>query len=213
MNRPQWQARALAALRDVEQLKELLDEIETLMVGRERVIAWSLVRALEVITAHGSQNEIAEVLDRALEWFDGLSGSQSYYSEYVPDAHAIVLFVAGGLEDALAVIESVVSDDYSAWNIQLRGYRGFYAASRGDTVQAARDIEWLTSLDGTSLSGQAKELRAAIAGGLGDRDQAVDLLRQAFQERRRREAMRRYYAEFVPLRGYPPFEELMRPKG
>ena len=62
-------------------------------------------------------------------------------------------------------------------------------------------------------------LRAEIAALLGDRDGAVALLRQVYgvtviaAPQRTDLTNPHYHFLFESLRGYPPFEELLRPKG
>jgi hypothetical protein len=50
-------------------------------------------------------------------------------------------------------------------------------------------------------------------GALGDRERAVDLLREAFSEREYLYPWDWSRLELDVLRDYPPFQELMRPKG
>jgi hypothetical protein len=56
--------------------------------------------------------------------------------------------------------------------------------------------------------------RGVIYGALGDRERAMGLFRRAFQSRWMQRAWGDYIrVEYEPMRGYPPFEELLRPKG
>jgi hypothetical protein len=58
-------------------------------------------------------------------------------------------------------------------------------------------------------------IRARIAGTLGDRDATVALLRDAFARGATWGARLDLHRDpaFDGLRGYPPFEQLMRPQG
>ena len=49
---------------------------------------------------------------------------------------------------------------------------------------------------------------------LGDRDRAVELLRQAFAQGKYQEYFGMIHREIFlePLRGYPPYERLMKPR-
>jgi hypothetical protein len=60
--------------------------------------------------------------------------------------------------------------------------------------------------------GRASMWRARIAAALGDRDGAVGLVRQALGEGQVYQDVH-IIAEFANLRGYSPFDDLMRPKG
>jgi DNA-binding SARP family transcriptional activator len=53
--------------------------------------------------------------------------------------------------------------------------------------------------------------RAELAGWLGDRDDAVYWLTRAFREGLRHRSFIHWYPPFIKLRGYAPFEALLRP--
>ncbi len=57
--------------------------------------------------------------------------------------------------------------------------------------------------------GEAAMLRARIAALLGRKDEAVQLIRLAFSQGARRERLD-HVMDFDGLRGYPPFEDLVR---
>src|SRR5678815_490285 len=82
--------------------------------------------------------------------------------------------------------------------------QGRLAARRGRRPEAERAMAELASLPGRTLEGYATKCRAAIAAALGDRDRAVQLLRQALGEiwPGPRRAVHPD-PDFAPLRGYP----------
>lgn len=55
--------------------------------------------------------------------------------------------------------------------------------------------------------------RARIAAALGEREQAVTLLRSACNEGQAYASWYHRNPDLVVLAEYPPFQELMRPKG
>ncbi len=96
------------------------------------------------------------------------------------------------------------------------GSLGVMLAVNGDREGALEMSRRLGQLDpGTFplliLRGEPSRRRAYIALHLGDRQRAVELLERAFAEGLHFDAD--YHVEFQSLWGYPPFEELMRPKG
>jgi hypothetical protein len=121
------------------------------------------------------------------------------------------LFLAGRDEDAQEVYDTLV--DEAPENVSYRGRRAFIAANRGDETQALDDAAWLEDLHRPYLNGQHTWFRGVIAGALGQREEAVRLLRQAYSEGRSYSWYNLVRADLVPLRDYPPFQELMRPKG
>ncbi len=86
-------------------------------------------------------------------------------------------------------------------------------AMSGDSAQARRDAEWLASLSRRYLLGSNTRYRAAITGALGERDEGVSLLREAYSEGYPHWWAHSWNSDFSPLRDHPDFQELMRPKG
>ena len=107
--------------------------------------------------------------------------------------------------------DSLALDD--ARDLWYRGVRGFFAAMMGDSVQARTDAEWLAALDRPYLRGSNTYWLAKIAGALGERDEAVNLLRQAYSEGYPPSWSHLWNSDFAPIRDHPDFQELMRPKG
>jgi hypothetical protein len=101
-------------------------------------------------------------------------------------------------------------------DLVLMGLIGLSAAQRNDRRTAdsvSAVIEAQARADGSR--GLPEWLRARIAAALGERDVAVGLLRDAFARGATwgfRLDLHRDPA-FESLRGYPPFQELMRPQG
>jgi tetratricopeptide (TPR) repeat protein len=91
---------------------------------------------------------------------------------------------------------------------------GLLAARQGRRADADLAMAKLARIRGRSLGAQPTRWRAAIASVLQDREMAVRLLRQAFAEGM--EAPRQELhadIEFSGLRGYAPFDSLMKPPG
>jgi hypothetical protein len=103
-------------------------------------------------------------------------------------------------------------------NITFLGYSGLVAARSGNRGSALQVSDRLAALEDPYLFGQNTYWRACIAAALGERERAVDLLRQAFAEGEwySRVILHYYWnsqIDFESLQNYPPFQELMRPKG
>jgi tetratricopeptide (TPR) repeat protein len=137
----------------------------------------------------------------------------------------------GQLEEAERLAKSLLGE-LRAWGPELLGSLGKIAARQGQREEALAYSRQLADSAAHYLnvremvpsiivpSGvRARYLyyQATIAARLGDREEAVRLLKEA----------RSAYGDFVPgffpwmhidpdlasLRGYPPFEELLKPKG
>jgi len=114
-------------------------------------------------------------------------------------------------DDAWTLVDRLPSDvtDTVTW----LGYRGVLAARRGEKAEAQRVARVLAVRPYPYSYGQPALWRARIAAVLGDRDQAVALVREAFAQGLAVDLYLHALIDFAPLRGYPPFDELMRPRG
>jgi len=103
-----------------------------------------------------------------------------------------------------------VSDTVGTWCV-----RGLLAAQRGNTSEAMEIDRRLAALRTVSAQlWNASECRAEIAAVRGNREAAIRLLRQAFEEGMWFvERGPHYDPEFAKLIGYPPFDAFVRPKG
>jgi len=92
---------------------------------------------------------------------------------------------------------------------------GAVAAHQGDRRTVDLVDQWLASRKGPYLRGEPTFQRARLAAVLGDRERAMALLRLAFDQGFGFDWGLGTHADpdFESLRDYPPFEELMRPKG
>jgi len=88
----------------------------------------------------------------------------------------------------------------------------FFAVHAGDTVSAILYQERLmkTPIQDDD-NGRRKYCRAQIKCSLGENETALDLLKQSFEEGRRKVQM--LNLELYKLRDYPPYQEFVRPKG
>jgi len=201
-----FQVAPLAALGRVDELEELLDEMDAAHnVGRIRA---GILNSLDVLGAYGHDDEARPIVEWATAWFDART-SEEAAQPWQRFYHAFVLVHAGQLEVAQQLLDGLtveVPDRY-----QFRMARAVIAVLRGDTAQALTDVEWFESLEGPdALEGVVFWSRAVIAAALGDLEAAMTLFREGDVQLNRTDWPMAYYAS---LRGYPPFEELVAPKG
>jgi tetratricopeptide (TPR) repeat protein len=143
-------------------------------------------------------------------WYAGLTGEEA--GSVGTSLNRIeCLWLAERWQEARSLADATVKrypDDHFA-----RGYRAILAARAGDRdVAVAADRE-LTAADDVRGRGNYSWLRAGIAAQLGERDQAIELLRVALAHGLNAKGYLHVYAFLEPLHGYPPFEELIKPKG
>jgi len=199
---------ALAALGQVRELNEALKE-----PASESDPYWTrlaFVHAAEILRTSRHGDAADDVVQRGIEWFDSRPSDEAETLGH-RSWHGWALFLAGRYEDAQEVYDILVEDLPDS--VSFRGRRAFIAATRGDTALAVDDAAWLEALSRPYLRGGHTFCRGVIAGALGQHDDAVRLLRQAYQEGKSHSWYDMVQADLAPLRDYPPFQELLRPKG
>jgi tetratricopeptide (TPR) repeat protein len=205
-----YHGRALAALGRPEELRGLVNDI-LLVAPQPGASAGSVLLDIAGELRRHEQGELAfELLDRALTWWE------EQPEEYRTSIGGRVLlgrlhYQNENWDEAAAVFQALVGDT-SAVPYTL-GARGAVAVRRGDTELALRISQELADLELPYLNGAHTLWRARIAALLGERDEAIDLLRRALGEGVGHGISLHVDMDLEPLRGYAPFEELMRPKG
>lgn len=210
------EAAALAALGRFDELDAVIRDClnRPLRLGTAGHV---LLSATVELRSHGHRQESLAMARRAVAWLRDLPHDDPRRS---PELFAKCLTYAGEWDEA-AQIYARLADDYAggAAEIPFRARCGVMAAVQGDRESARRISRELEALHRPYLFGQDTYQRALVAAQLGDRDQAVDLLRRAVSEGLvfgETTTFAGVFAEDIalePLRGYAPFEELMQPKG
>jgi Flp pilus assembly protein TadD len=159
---------------------------------------------------HGHEEESRRVAMQAAEWYREIPPEQ------LPDVHrktglARSLYLAEHWEESAAVWQELATSDPE--NVLYQGRLGTLAARRGDREEAHRISEKLGRLMRRDLRGENHYWRAHIAALLDEKAEAVRFLQTAFADGK-------YYSfayppdmDFDTLREYPPYVELIRPKG
>lgn len=192
------------------------DEVLAWVMERTRGWAWSASRAdflrriaLE-LRAHEQRQAALAVLRRSFELYtlapdsvrrDGHSRRQFGRSLYSADRW----------KRSRAVFDRLLAEGYEPHIV--RGDIGLAAARLGDRSVAEQMIEWYGewNREHPGNGGWATQWRARIAAALGNRDDAVRFLRQAHAEGWAHTPWDHRTEEYENMRGYAPFEELMRP--
>jgi tetratricopeptide (TPR) repeat protein len=210
--RPDWrfasvvEYRALIGLGRIDEMEEALQALANSRTPGNLGVTYHTA-ALE-LRAHGHGEAAPAMLDRAIRWFRALPPGEL---EPLRDDLGRVLLTAGRWAEARAEFEILLS----AWpqDVEYLGTLGVIAAGSGDRDRALSVSEQLGNLDRPYLFGSNTLWQARIAAMLGETVEAVGLLRRAFSERVYYGLWLHREVAFEPLRDYPPFEELMRPKG
>ncbi|WP_257314056.1 serine/threonine-protein kinase [Geothrix fuzhouensis] len=129
---------------------------------------------------------------------------------------SVALLCLDRVEEAMAIHRELLGEaDPASMNvIFLRGRVGAALARLGRAEEARQVEADLAALSRPYLRGDHTFWRACIAANLGEKDRAVDLLRQAFAQGRAMDFAASTHRELYlePLRDYRPFQDLMRPR-
>jgi hypothetical protein len=83
----------------------------------------------------------------------------------------------------------------------------------GNKDEARHIADDLKNIDRKYLFGLHTYLRARIHSLLGERAKAVELIKKSFKQGRHFDVYIHHDTDLEPLRDYPPFQELLKPKG
>ncbi|MFL5494966.1 MAG: protein kinase domain-containing protein [Gemmatimonadales bacterium] len=196
---------ALAALGRVIEARQLGD---TMLSSDDADGAQCL--ALE-LRAHGHLQDAQEMLDKVVTWYRAHPDADPGTSDHSPCLwlQLSALYHAGRYDEARADYERLAAADSSS--VKARAGLGALAARRGNRPEVARIDQWL--IHQTGSRGQAAYARARMAALLGNPEQAVALLRKAFDGGLLSRSSIHTDPDFESLRVYPPYRELMRSKG
>jgi len=201
---------ALAALGRTAELDQALEASLSVPPRGTLTPGEVMLGAAEELRVHGHRDVALKVALRAAEWFVAR----------LAEAPAKERLAAGRLQ-ALCLSErwdeagSAAAKFAAAFPdlADATGHRGVLAARASDRPGAEEASASLSRVQKLDARRDATYWRACIAAQLGDKDRAVDLLREAFKLGEPIILSAHADWRLDPLRGYPPFEELLIPKG
>jgi tetratricopeptide (TPR) repeat protein len=203
------EVRVLAALGEIEDVNKVIDECLR-MPPRPITPGGVMLQAAEELRAHGHLAASREVIERALDWSLSRPREEAA-TETNRYGLARILYLAERWEEAKEIFEELHLEHPD--NIGYLGYLGSLAVREGDSEQAKRISADLENVDRPYSFGRNVYWRACIAALQGDQEQAVQLLRDAFAQGLAFNIRFHRDINLEPLRDYPPFQELLRPKG
>ncbi len=198
---------ALAALDRKDAARAGVESIRSLP-ARERspsVLFW----AIDELRVHGHREAAQEALGESIAWLS----SQPHDTEQSRVELAELLYRAERWDEARSLYEEL-AEEYPE-NTWYLADLGRLAARTGDRDEALRISEDLRSSRHTLMEGYRTQARARIAAVLGHRQQAMTLLREAFDWGAQWNRWPPLHSDidFESLHDYPPFQEFLRPRG
>jgi len=202
------EAYALAALGRIAELERALDDAVTLE-GRRAQNPGQLLRAAAAeLAAHGHAEAAANVAARAVAWYRSRPAGALDQPALRLEL-GLALYLAGHLEGAAAVARELLELD--ARDHRHHSLAARVAARRGDARTARRHLAALTELP--DERGEVYLARARVSALLGEREAALDLLREGLAQGLEFSLFFHRDPDLATLAGWEPYDELMRPKG
>jgi tetratricopeptide (TPR) repeat protein len=200
------EAQALAALGRLHELDALIEECRS-TVGGACNTAWVLVQASWHLTAYGHREQALDHAGRAVALYEAMSDEELMERgnavAYLWALRAAERWDTYG-EFAARCVDEKPADPELPW---FRSCVGMAAAHRGDRAAATAILGQLEA------EGQYNPA-AYVAAHLGERDRAIELLRRSLADGVFTYTQIKHWdLDLQPLWDYPPFQELIRPKG
>ncbi len=202
------EVRALAALGRIEEIRGIIEDSLSVK-SRTGTPGGIMLEAAQELRAHGYLNEAQEIANRAAEWYKNRTLDEEESDIYRFDL-ASALYIAEQWEKAKALFKEL-AEKYPD-DVIYKGFLGRLAARGDDRKGAVKISEELQQIKRPYLFGYHTYCRACIASLLGERDQAVELLREAFAQGYAHGVYLHRDIDLEALREYPPFQELLWPK-
>jgi tetratricopeptide (TPR) repeat protein len=198
--------RALAAMGQAEAANDVIEEFRRAQTVRWSV-GWLMMEAARELRAHGHREESDTMAVRSVEWYENHPPEDAWEGRFFGAA----LWSAGRVDEAeeLAVKWAARGPSEGRWAVR----RAINAATKGDDETARQISENLAAGDDPRARAQRIYWQGAIAAHLGEKERAVALLAEAFSRGHRFEVHVHQVISWEPLWDYPPFQELIRPKG
>jgi serine/threonine protein kinase/tetratricopeptide (TPR) repeat protein len=200
---------AVAALGRIKDVQRLFEESKNLPPQSGYSPGGIMLTAGRELRAHGFKEAAVQVLNQALQWFEARPSEEkasagNRYNE------ARTFYVLGKWNEAKELFNGLHGDVPD--NDNYLGYLGAIAVQSGDKEGALKISKQLEEDKRPYLFGSPTYWRARIAALLGDKEGAVNLLRQAIKLGYSYSSLH-LIEDFESLADYPPYIQLMKPKG
>jgi tetratricopeptide (TPR) repeat protein len=170
-----------------------------------------LTRVARELRAHGAPpDSVRRYAEAAVNWYATLTAAGVADTVHLW-GHARAAYTAGRWAEAREIYERLmainpITPEWVAGSAAT-------AARMGDTARADSLLSRVLTLPNNYLFGRRSRSAAQVAGALGRKDQAVQFLVQGIKEGIGRRWNWHEDPDFFELLDYPPFKELLRPRG
>jgi tetratricopeptide (TPR) repeat protein len=204
-----WEASALVGLGRLEEAERVVTQAMTLAPVADFDSGDLLFGTALELRAHGRREASVRLAEQSVALLRGHPPEEAK-TQKTRGQLARSLRLAGRWAEAAPILRTLARQFPDS--IEYAGMLGLLAAQRGERTEALRISERLRRLERPYLLGENTLMRARIAAWLGEKSTAVDLLRTAFAQGVWHDIAVHRDMDLALLRGYPPFEELIKAK-
>jgi tetratricopeptide (TPR) repeat protein len=198
------ETRAFAGMGRPDAVDSVLRAMEVLPPATDSDDLLTAAYAAAELRVHGHEAEASALFETTLDRFRSRAPDDRPYNT------GRALYQAGEWAEAASIFEPLV--EASPENPSYLRYYGVAVAKLGQREQALEIAERASALTRSGLRGRHLLAHAVIMDALGDSEEAVRYFQTAFDNG----AMRAVWLHRDPalddIRGYPPFDALMRPR-
>ena len=214
-SQPGWpwaRIREIAALVALGRIDEAVSAAERCLVDTDVVdrAGEVLLEGAAELRVHGHHEASLPLANLAVSWCEAHPDTTRPSGGWI-GLHADALRYAERWQEAADILRPVVQDGSN--EPAVIGVHAGLEARQGDREGAMEASEVLRRLDDAHLFGRHTYRRACIAAVLGEREDALALLRQSIAEGVAYESYLHTEIDLESLWDYPEFIELVRPKG
>jgi len=208
------EARALAALGRVKDLKKLIEESKTLPPQAGYSPGSIMFESGKELRDNGHKEAAIQVLNQAIQWFESRPQAEKAIADNRLDL-ARTFYALDKWDEAETLFEGLHSEfpDDTPNGVSYYGYLGSIAAKRGNREKSLKISQELKDIKALYLWGFPNYWRARIAALLGDKEGAVNLLGEAIKQGYPYSNLYPISWGFESLQDYRPFQQLLKPKG
>jgi tetratricopeptide (TPR) repeat protein len=206
----QAHVRSAAGLGDLTRLRQLIDSVTRTSTDTVSPPADMMNIAALELRAHGHPDEARKMFEMQRAWYASRPEAEAQTRRRRRYAIANNLVELGRYDSARSGLAEYVQVDSTDATALARLARA--DIQLGDTAAALHISQRIAGFPTKFSRGQWAYSRARIAADLGDRESAVRLIKEALAQGMSFGAAVHREPEFISLRGYAPFDALLRPK-
>jgi len=201
-----WKAEAFSALGRIDEVEALIDNFINLDPDGVYTLGTVMTVVALELRAHGFKEAADKMFVRVSDWYRSRRPENWRYSIFR------TLYYTEQWQEAKVIMDSLVVKNPDKSNYS--GWLGCIYARLSNREKALEISNELMNIDWIYPSEICDRLfwQARIAALLGDKEQAVQYLWDSYRKGRQYSMANHRDIDFESLKGYPPYEEFIKPK-